>query len=144
MKRSRIAIVTTVSLCFVAGSIIVWAAYQNRGTVEKQGYVKSFTDENFEKEVVEASMLRPVVVDFYAEWCSPCKMLDPIMKELADDLKDRVIVGKLDTDKNLIARRFGISRIPTIFIIRNGEIKNAFFGPVPKEMLIRALGEYGS
>ncbi|MEW6136615.1 MAG: thioredoxin domain-containing protein [Thermodesulfobacteriota bacterium] len=144
MKRSRIAIVTTVSLCFVAGSIIVWAAYQNRGTAEKQGYVKSFTDENFEKEVVEASMVRPVVVDFYAEWCSPCKMLDPIMRELADDLKDRVIVGKLDTDKNLIARRFGISRIPTIFIIRNGEIKNAFFGPVPKEMLIRALAEYGS
>jgi len=144
MNRALTTVVTTIALSLLVGMIILWAVHQKREVVEPQDHVKSFTDENFELEVVKASMIRPVLVDFYAEWCSPCKLLDPIIREVAYDLKDRAVIGKLDTDRNLIARRFGISRIPTIFIIRDGEIKDAFFGLVSKETLIKALGEYGS
>lgn len=144
MNRAFTTVVTTIALSLLVGLIILWAVYQKREVVEPQDHVKSFTDENFELEVVKASMIRPVLVDFYADWCSPCKLLDPIIREVAYDLKDRAVIGRLDTERNLIARRFGISRIPTIFIIRDGEIKDAFFGLVPKETLIKALGEYGS
>jgi thioredoxin 1 len=141
MNRVLSAVIATIALSLLVGLIIVWSVHQKREVVELQDHVKRFTDENFELEVVKASMIRPVLVDFYAEWCSPCKMLDPVIRQVASDLKDRAVIGKLDTDKNLIARRFGINRIPTIFIIRDGEIKDAFFGLVPKETLIKALGE---
>lgn len=144
MNKTRATIIATVSVSLLVGLIIVWAVHQSREVTEQQDHVKKFTDENFQKEVVQASMKRPVLVDFYAEWCYPCKMLDPTIKAVARDLKDRAVIGKLDTEKNLIARRFGINKIPTVYIIRDGEIKTSFFGPVPKETLLKALGEYGS
>ena len=144
MNKTRTTIIATVALSLVIGLIIVWAVYQNKEITEQQGHVKKFTDENFQQEVVQASMKRPVLVDFYADWCYPCKMLDPTIKEIARDVKDRAVIGKLNMEKNLIARRFGINKIPTVYIIRDGEIKTAFFGPVPKETLMKALGEYGS
>ena len=101
--------------------------------------VQSFTDENFQSNVVEASKKRPILVDFYAEWCFPCRMLDPVLREVAKDLKGRAVIGRVNTDQNLIARRFGINKIPAIFIIRDGEIKNAFYGVIPKETMIKAL-----
>ena len=144
MKSSKIAIIVTIALVVVGGIIVAWAMYQKQGVVGTISHVRSFNDENFEKEVVQASMERPVLVDFYAEWCFPCKMLDPVIKELAKDLRDEAVIGKLDTDKNLIARRFGINKIPAIFIIKDGEIKNAFFGVVSKDTLAKALKEFGS
>jgi thioredoxin 1 len=105
--------------------------------------LKNFTDENFQEDVVEASKLRPILVDFYADWCFPCRMLDPVLEEVAKDLNGRAVIGKLDTDRNLIARRFGVSRIPALFVIRDGEIKDSFFGVVPKETIVKALKEYG-
>ena len=120
------------------------AVYQKEDVSEQVSHVKSFTDENFEKEVVQASMKRPVLIDFYAEWCFPCKMLEPVLKEVAAELKGQAVIGKVDTDKNLIARRFGISKIPALFVIKNGEIKNAFYGVVPKETLVKALNDIGS
>lgn len=144
MKSTRTTIIVTIALVVVGGMIVAWAMYQKQDVVESISHVRSFNDENFEKEVVQASMERPVLVDFYAEWCFPCKMLDPVIKELAQDLRDEAVIGKLDTDKNLIARRFGINKIPAIFIIKDGEIKNAFFGVVSKETLANALKEFGS
>lgn len=144
MKSTRTTIIVTTALVVVGGMIVAWAMYQKQDVVEPISRVRSFNDKNFEKEVVQASMERPVLVDFYAEWCFPCKVLDPVIKELAQDLRDEAVIGKLDTDKNLIARRFGINKIPAIFIIKDGEIKNAFFGVVSKEVLANALKEFGS
>ena len=66
------------------------------------------------------------------------------MEELADELKGKAVIGKMDTDKNMIARRFGITKIPALFLIRDGEIKGSFFGVVPKETLMKALKEFGA
>ena len=141
MDRTKLIVFTTVGLFLVAGLILSWAVYQKEDVSEQVSHVKSFTDENFEKEVVQASMKRPVLIDFYAEWCFPCKMLEPVLKEVAAELKGQAVIGKVDTDKNLIARRFGISKIPALFVIKNGEIKNAFYGVVPKETLVKALND---
>jgi thioredoxin 1 len=145
MKKTGIIIITIVAVLLAGGLIIVWSAHQ-REDVEQRvtTNLKDFSDENFEKEVVEASKNTPILVDFYADWCFPCRMLDPILEEVAKDLKGRAIIGKVNTDKNLIGRKFGISKIPALFIIRDGEIKNAFYGVVPKETIVKALLEYGS
>ena len=146
MKKATTIVITIVAFILVGATIIAWSVYQKKKDVasEPSLYVKVFSDENFETDVVEASKKSPILVDFYAEWCFPCRMLDPIIEEVAKELKGRAIVGKLNTDKNLIARRFGITKIPAIFIIRDGEIKNAFYGVVPKETIVKALAEFGA
>lgn len=146
MSKTRIIVATAVAFLLVGGIIILWSVYQHKGTVQPQlvSNIQSFTDENFEKDVVEASKKRAIVVDFYADWCFPCRMLDPILQEVAKDLNGCATIGKIDTDKNLIPRRFGVNKIPAIFIIRDGEIKNAFYGVVPKETILKALEEFCS
>jgi len=146
MSKTRIIVVTAVAFLLVGGLIILWSVYQQTGTVQPQmvSNIQSFTDENFEKDVVEASKKRAILVDFYAEWCFPCRMLDPILQEVAKDLNGCATIGKINTDKNLIPRRFGVNKIPAIFIIRDGEIKNAFYGVVPKETILKALEEFCS
>ncbi len=146
MNKTGIIIVTAIVFLLVGGSIIVWSVYQQKSAVQPQlaSNNKSFTDENFEKDVVEASKKRAILVDFYAEWCFPCRMLEPILQEVAKDRKGCATVGKINTDQNLIPRRFGINKIPAIFIIRDGEIKNAFYGVVPKETILKALEDFCS
>ena len=144
MKKTGTIVVTILVFVLVGGLIVAWSVYQRRGAEIQVAHIKSFTDENFQVEVVDASKTRPILVDFYADWCFPCRMLDPVLEEVAKDLGARAIIGKVNTDKNLIARRFGISKIPAIFIIRDGEIKNTFFGVVSKEAIIKALKEYGA
>jgi thioredoxin len=144
MNKTRIIVISTAALFLLGGIIIAWAVYQERGGIEEPiNYVKNFTDENFQKEVVQASMKRPVLVDFYADWCFPCKMLEPVLEEVAGEFKDQAIIGKLDFDKNLMPRRFGVTKIPALFVIKDGEIKNAFYGVVPKETIVKALNKYG-
>jgi thioredoxin 1 len=88
---------------------------------------REFTEDNFEDEVLNAQ--EPVLVDFWADWCMPCKALAPTIDELATDYSGRVKVGKLDTDANQsIAARFGISAIPTVILFQGGEIKEKFVG----------------
>ena len=144
MKKPSIIVVTIISFLIVGGIIIAWSAYQKSGQPPGQLRIKKFTDDNFQQEVVEASKTRPIVVDFYAEWCYPCALLDHVLKEVAQDLEGRVVIGKVDTERNLIARQFGIKRIPAVFIIRDGEIKTAFYGVVPKEKLLAALKKFGA
>lgn len=146
MKKATTITVTILAFIIVGALIIGWSIYQKKKDVasEPSLHVQTFSDENFENDVVEASKARPILVDFYADWCFPCRMLDPVIEEVAKELKGRAIVGKLNTDKNLIARRFGITKIPAIFIIRDGEIKNAFYGVVPKETIVKALAEFGA
>ena len=146
MNKTGIIIVTAIAFLIVGGLIIVWSVYQQKEAIQPQlaSNIQSFTDENFEKDVVEASKKRTILVDFYAEWCFPCRMLEPILQEVAKDSSGCATVGKINTDQNLIPRRFGINKIPALFIIRDGEIKNAFYGVVPKETILKALAEFCS
>ena len=89
--------------------------------------VKEFTDQNFEAEVLKSD--QPVLVDFWAEWCMPCRMLTPTIEKLAKDYSGRVKVGKLDTDANRdVAIKYSISAIPTVILFRNGQVAQKFVG----------------
>ena len=80
-----------------------------------------FTDTNFEEEVLRSDI--PVLVDFYADWCGPCKMMSPVIDELAQDYEGRVKIGKLNTDENrAIAVKYGVMSIPTMILLKNGEV----------------------
>ena len=97
-----------------------------------------FTDDNFEDEVLNAQ--QPVLVDFWAEWCGPCRMLGPVIEELVADFDGKAKIGKVDIDNNRdIAVKFGIQSIPSVFIFKNGEVVNKFVGISPKEELASAI-----
>ncbi len=98
------------------------------------------TDSNFEKEVVDSEV--PVLVDFWAEWCMPCKMLAPTIEELADEYADKIKVGTVDTDSNReISMKFGISAIPTLILFKGGEVTKKFVGLQQKSDLKSAIDE---
>jgi len=98
----------------------------------------TFTDQNFEKEVLESKI--PVLVDFWAEWCMPCRMVTPIVDELAREFEGKIKVGKLNVDENpQTASKYGILSIPTLMIFKNGEAVSRLMGVQPKEVLKSAL-----
>ena len=89
--------------------------------------VKEFTDQNFDAEVLKSG--QPVLVDFWAEWCMPCRMLTPTIEKLAKDYAGKVKVGKLDTDANRdVAIKYSISAIPTVILFNNGQVAQKFVG----------------
>ncbi len=100
----------------------------------------TFTDANFETEVLQSD--QPVLVDFWAEWCMPCRNLAPTIDELASEYSGKVKVGKLDTDANQeTAVKYGVQSIPTIIVFRGGEIAKKFVGLTPKKNFAAALDE---
>ena len=97
-----------------------------------------FTELNFSTEVLEADM--PVLVDFWAPWCGPCKMIAPIVEEISEEYAGKVKVGKLNTDDNQgVASQYGIMSIPTLMIFKNGEVVERIVGAQPKEALTLKL-----
>ncbi|MBQ9339249.1 MAG: thioredoxin [Paludibacteraceae bacterium] len=95
--------------------------------------VKTVTDANL-KETLAAG--KPVVLDFWATWCGPCRMVSPLVDELADEFDGQIIVGKVDVDDNdEAAAEYGIMSIPTILFFKNGELVNRHVGAAPKEVL---------
>ena len=89
--------------------------------------VVEFTDSNFESEVLQSD--KPVLVDFWAEWCMPCRMLAPTIDKIAESYSEKVKVGKLDTDSNReIAIKYQISAIPTVILFKNGQVAQKFVG----------------
>jgi thioredoxin 1 len=96
------------------------------------------TDANFEELAVQSD--KPVMVDFWAEWCGPCRMVGPIVDELASDYEGKVVVGKLDVDSNNeISAKYGIRNIPTILFLKNGEVVDKQLGVAPKAALAEKL-----
>jgi thioredoxin 1 len=92
------------------------------------------TDQNFNKEVLESPI--PVLVDFWAPWCAPCRMVAPVVEALAEEYAGKVKVVKLDTDQNQeTAGAYGIRSIPTLAIFKNGEVVDGVMGAAPKQML---------
>lgn len=97
-----------------------------------------FTDENFNQEVLSSNI--PVLVDFYADWCGPCKMLAPVIETLAGEYEGKVKIGKLNVDNAPdTARNFGIMSIPTLLYFKNGELVNKSIGVVSKSEIEQVL-----
>jgi thioredoxin 1 len=96
------------------------------------------TDSNFDELVLKAD--KPVIVDFWAEWCGPCRVISPIVNEISEDYKDRLIVGKLDVDSNpAVSSKYGIRNIPTILFFKNGQVADKQVGAVPKGALVNKV-----
>ncbi|QHQ60313.1 thioredoxin [Anaerocolumna sedimenticola] len=100
-----------------------------------------FTDENFESEVLKSEM--PVLVDFYADWCGPCKMMAPIIEEIANEYEGKVKVGKLNVDEAQgTSSKYRVMSIPTLLILKNGEVVDTIVGAVPKSKVVEKLDQY--
>jgi len=99
-----------------------------------------FTEANFQEEVLNSQL--PVIVDFYADWCPPCRMIAPVIEELAGEYEGKVKVGKLNVDNSpSIAAKYGISSIPFIGFFKGGELVGSIIGAVPKEALVSKINE---
>jgi thioredoxin 1 len=102
------------------------------------GNVAEFTDDNFQSDVLNSD--QPVLVDFWAPWCGPCRMIAPMIEELAGEYVGSVKVGKLNIDdSHQVAEKFGISSIPTLMLFKGGQPVETFVGVQPKNRLQRAL-----
>jgi len=98
----------------------------------------TFTDENFATEVLQSD--KPVLVDFWAVWCGPCKMIAPSVEELASEFEGKAKVGKLDVDNNQeSAIKYGVRSIPTVLIFKDGKVHDTIIGAVPKVQLKKKL-----
>ncbi len=96
------------------------------------------TDSNFNDEVLNSDKL--VLVDFWAEWCGPCRMVGPVVEELAGDYEGKVKVGKVDVDSNpQVSMQYGIRSIPSLLIFKNGDVVDQIIGAVPKAHLQKQL-----
>ena len=102
--------------------------------------VLNVTSENYESEVLKSE--KTVLIDFYADWCGPCKMMSPVIDEIAEEMKETVKVGKINVDENQdLAMEYGVMSIPTIVVLKNGEVQKTFVGVTDKEEIKHAINE---
>jgi thioredoxin 1 len=102
---------------------------------------KTVTDETFDTEVLKSD--KPVLVDYWAEWCGPCRMVAPVLEEIATEYAGKLSVVKLNIDENPeVAQRYGIMQIPTLNVFSGGEVVKQLIGAKPKSALLRDLAEF--
>ncbi|MEM7093521.1 MAG: thioredoxin [Actinomycetota bacterium] len=105
--------------------------------------IKNLTQENFDEEVIAAD--QPVLVDFWAEWCGPCKMIAPILDEIADEHGDKLTIAKVNVDEaNELALRFNVMSIPTLLVFKDGDVAKRMVGASGKSKLVEDLTEIGA
>lgn len=103
--------------------------------------IDEITDNNFTQVVLEAKQL--VVVDFWAQWCGPCRKLTPIMEQIQNEFRDEIKVVKIDADKNMnTAKEYGISSLPSVLIFKNGEVKEIMAGMMQKSAVVSNIKKY--
>jgi thioredoxin 1 len=102
--------------------------------------ILKLTDAEFENQVIKSD--KPILVDYWAEWCGPCKMIAPVLEEVAEELSDKVLIGKLNVDENSqTPPKYGIRGIPTLMLFKNGEAVGTQVGAVSKSDLIKFIEE---
>ena len=103
--------------------------------------IEEITDNNFNKNVVETTGV--VVVDFWAQWCGPCRKLTPLLEQIQNEFKDKIKIFKIDADKNInSAKEYGISSLPTVLIFKDGEVKEIMAGMMQKSAIISNIKKY--
>ena len=103
--------------------------------------IETFTDATFDEHVKSSDV--PVLVDFWAEWCGPCKMISPVLEEIAQEHEGKIRIGKLNIDDNLdVTRRFDVMSIPTLILFKDGEPQVRLIGAKPKGQLLEEISAY--
>ena len=100
----------------------------------------TLTDANFDSEVIEGSKTMPVVTDFWASWCPPCRIMGPVLEELAKEYDGKIKVGKYNVEEGTaVAEKLGVQSIPAFFIYKNGVVVDSWVGALPKEEVVKKI-----